>query len=230
MQEGFQNFNQANFDPNSLASMTSSVIMFTGVIDRSPSISSYVDAMNTAMSDVFMKELKNSHRKDDIIIKAVYFNKTVKHKSGFLPIANLQDDYLETAGTGSGTALYDAVLQALEGAIAYREDLENQGVDVRTNITIITDGMDNSSNRNAAKKVAAIVEDLRKNEGWINSFTITMIGVGKDVDFEHACKQMGLDPTKCLTKIGTSAGEIRKMMGVVSQSVSSSGAAAAVSF
>lgn len=103
-------------------------------------------------------------------------------------------------------------------------------MDVRTNITIITDGLDNSSSHNSAKKVAAIVEDLRKNEGWINSFTITMIGVGKDVNFEHACKQMGLDPIKCLTKIGTTAVEIRKMMGVVSQSVSSSSGAATISF
>ncbi len=230
MQEGFQNFNQQNFDPNSMANQTSSAIMFTGVIDKSPSISSYVDAMNTAMSEVFMNEMKNSHRKDDIIIKAIFFNENVEHKSGFLPIVNLKDDYLETQGSGSGTALYQAVLEALEGAIQYRNDLEAQGIDVRTNITIITDGIDNSSHPQAAKKVRDIVEQLRTNEGWINSFTITMIGVGRDTDFEGACRDMGLDPTKCLSKIGTSAAEIRKQIGVVSQSVSSSSGAAAVSF
>lgn len=228
--EGFQNFNTANFDPNSLANQTSSVIMFVGVLDVSPSISSFETAMNTALRDVFMQELKNSHRKDDIVIKAITFCENVEHKSGFMPIVNLQDDYLEVKATGRGTALYQAVLEALENANSYRQDHEDQGVDVRTNITIITDGQDNSSPYDASKKIKKIIDDLRTNEAWSSSYTITLIGVGRDADFRGAATEMGLDPTKCLVTIGTSASEIRKMMGVVSQSVSSSSAAAAISF
>ena len=228
--EGFVNFNQNNFDPNQLANQTSSVIMFVVVTDVSPSIYSFVDAMNTASEEVFMQELKNCHRKDDIIIENITFCEKVEFKSGFQPILNLQDDYLKVKPQGQGTALYQAVDEALKSAISYREDLENQGVDVRTCIFIITDGMDNSSSYGSLDSVKKIVNDLRTNEAWINSFTINMLGVGQESIFRKSCIDMNLDPNKMLSSIGTSAAEIRKQMGVISQSVSSSNANATVSF
>lgn len=229
MNEGFQNFNNGqNFDPNSLANMTSTAIMFLVVNDVSPSIRSYADSMNTISRDVFMGNLKNSHRKDDIVVKTITFSEKVAHKSGFLPITNLQDDYLDVAPQGSGTALYDAVLQGLEHAIQYRQDLEAQGIEVRTAIFISTDGEDNSSAHDATKKIKKIIEDLRRNEAWASSFTINMLGVGNPSYFQNACDEMGLDHTKCLVTVGNSASEIRKQMGVVSQSVSSSSGNTAV--
>lgn len=68
------------------------------------------------------------------------------------------------------------------------------------------------------------------NEAWANSFTINMLGVGTDTNFRAACIEMGLDPDKCLSTVGTTAGEIRQKMGVVSQSVSSSTGSTTVSF
>ena len=230
MQEGFVNFNNQNFDPNSLANQTSTVIMFGVVVDVSPSIYSYVDAMNTAAREVFMKELKGCHRKNDIVIKCVTFNENVEHKSGFTPILNLPDDYLDTVPSGHGTALYQAVLETLESVTKYREDLEDQGIEVRTSIFIITDGIDNSSSHSAPGKIKQMVQDLRSNEAWINSFTINMLGVGDRHTFERSCREMGLDPDKCLVAVGASGSEIRKQMGVVSQSVSSSSANSTISF
>jgi uncharacterized protein YegL len=230
MNEGFVNLNMQNFDPNALANQTSTVIMFGVVVDVSPSINSYVHVMNDAAREVFMKELKNSHRKNDIVIKCVKFCERVEHVSGFTPILNLPDDYLDSAPTGGGTALYQAVQETLENVVKYRQDLEDQGIEVRTNIFIITDGEDNSSSRGADKRVKAIVEDLKRNEAWANSFTINMLGVGNAANFEAACVAMGLDPTKCLVTVGASGSEIRKQMGVVSQSVSSSSQQAVVNF
>lgn len=228
--EGFQNFNVGNFDPTTLANQTSDVIQFIVVNDVSPSITNYVDSMNTAMRDVFMQELKNSHRKNDIVIKCITFCEQVEHKSGFMPILNLQDDYLEVKPQGRGTALYDGVLAAFEHVEQYREDLEDQGVNVRTCIFICTDGEDNSSAVGSAKKIANKVQALRTNEAWANSFTINMLGVGTDANFRAACIEMGLDPDKCLSTVGTTAKEIRQKMGVVSQSVSSSSASTTVNF
>lgn len=230
--EGFQNFNNSqNFDPNSLANMTSTVIMFLVINDVSPSIESYENDMNMIAREVFMKELKGCHRKDDIVIKTITFCEKVEHKSGFMPILNCADDYLDVAATGRGTALYDAVRQGLEHAIAYRKDLEDQGIEVRTAIFISTDGDDNSSSGGSTTEIKRLVGELRRNEAWAASFTINMLGVGNPSIFQRACTEMGLDHTKCLVTVGASAGEIRKQMGVVSQSVSSSsGAAATVNF
>lgn len=230
--EGFTNFNNSqNFDPNSLAQLTSTVIMFLVINDVSPSIESYAKDMNMVSKDVFMGDLKKSHRKDDIVVKAITFCEKVEHKSGFMPILNLQDDYMDVAPTGRGTALYDAVKEGLEHAIKYREDLEEQGIEVRTAIFISTDGEDNSSDRTSVLEVRKMVDKLRSNEAWASSFTINMLGVGNAKSFQNACADMGLDHTKCLVTVGNSAAEIRKQMGVVSQSVSSSSSGApAVNF
>ena len=228
--ETFQNFNAQNFDPNSLANQTSTAIMCVVVTDVSPSISNYVDAMNTASRDVFMQELKNSHRKNDILIKNITFCEKVEHKSGFLPILNLQDDYLDVKPHGRGTALYQAVDEAVSHAVSYREDLEAQGIEVRTTIFIITDGEDNSSSLQSLNSIKAQINALRSNEAWASTFTINMLGVGNEPTFRRACIDMGLNPDKCLSTIGATAKEIRAQMGVVSQSVSSSAGAATVNF
>lgn len=228
--ETFQNFNAQNFDPNSLANQTSTAIMCVVVTDVSPSISNYVDAMNTASRDVFMSELKNSHRKNDILIKNITFCEKVEHKSGFLPILNLQDDYLDVKPQGRGTALYQAVDEAVSHAVSYREDLEAQGIEVRTTIFIITDGEDNSSSLQSLNSIKAQINALRSNEAWASTFTINMLGVGNEPTFRRACIDMGLNPDKCLSTIGATAKEIRAQMGVVSQSVSSSAGAATVNF
>lgn len=227
MNEGFQNFNNANFDPNSLANQTATAILFSVVTDVSPSITNYVNDMNVAAREVFMDELANCHRKDDILIKNTTFSDDVKHSSGFLPITSLQSDYLDVNPRGHATALYKATLESLEAMIAYRKDLEAQGIEVRSCVFIITDGHDNMDNGSSANKVKQIVDDLRKNEAWASSFTINMLGVGDGGDYEQACRDMGLNPDKCLSKIGATAKEIRAQMGVVSQSVSSSSASTA---
>lgn len=222
MQEGFQNFNTGNFDPNSLANQTSTAIMCVVVTDVSPSISSFEDDMNTASRDVFLNELRTSHRKNDILIKNITFCEKVEHKSGFQPILNIPDDYLDVHNQGRGTALYQAVDEALKHSIQYREDLENQGIEVRTTIFIITDGQDNASHPGSLQSVKDQVEKLRQNEAWASTFTINMLGVGDEPPFRRACIEMGLNPDKCLATIGATAKEIRAQMGVVSQSVSSS--------
>lgn len=227
--EGFQNFNVGNFDPTMLANQTSDVIQFVVVLDKSGSVSSFQDVMNTALRDVFMVELKNSHRKNDIVVKCIEFNNQVSHKSGFMPILNLPDDYLELKNPTGTTALYDAVLQALEHVQQYRDDLEDQGVNVRTCVFICTDGEDNSSGIQSAPKIRQIVENLRKQEVGA-TFTINVLGVGTDSEFRNACIEMGLNPDKCLSTVGATAKEIRQQMGVVSQSVSSSAASTVVNF
>jgi uncharacterized protein YegL len=220
--EGFQNFNSTNFDPNQLAQQTSAVIMIAVVLDKSPSISNYVVEMNNAMRDVFMQELKNSHRASDIVIQCTEFNENVTFKSGFQPIENLHDDYLSVKASGSGTALYSAVNQTFQNISAYRTDLELQGIDVKTNVFIITDGEDNSSNFGEDKVIKTFIDNLKRNEAWANTFTFTMYGVGISTSFTQSCSDMGLDPTKVLTTIGADAKSIRNMMGVMSQSASSS--------
>lgn len=229
MTEGYDAFDSGNFDPDDILNSTSSVTLFTIVFDRSGSVSSFLKEMNDAMRELFMNVFKNSHKAQEIMIKLITFDDQVEHKSGFRPILSLPDDYLLVPNTGGTTALYQATLEAFEHMEQYRKDLEDQGADVRSNIFIITDGGDNASPY-AAPKVKAHVNALRRNEAWINSFTVTVLGVGSRSEFEGACIEMGLDHTKCLVTTGTAAKDIRNVMGIVSQSVSSSTATTGVTF
>lgn len=231
MTEGYDAFDSGNFDPDDILNSTSSVTLFTIVFDRSGSVSSFLKTMNDAMQELFMVELKNSHKAQEIMIKLITFDDVVEHKSGFRPITTLPNDYLEVPNTGGSTALYKATLEAFEHMEQYRKDLEDQGADVRSNIFIMTDGGDNACYNRENEKVKAHVEALKQNEAWINSFTVTVLGVGSyRQTFENACTEMGLDHTKCLVTTGTAAKDIRNVMGVVSQSVSSSTAATGVTF
>lgn len=225
----FQNFSAGNFDPDQIVQQTSAVIEFVVILDVSPSISSFQGAMNKALSELFMKELKGCHRKEDILIKCIVFNDKVHSKSGFLPILNLTDDYLEVKASGFGTAIYSAMDTGLKAAADYRESLEDQGIDVKTAIFIVTDG-ENNQNESDKHKVKLFLEDLKRKEAWLNSFSITMLGIGDEKSFRHSCVEMGLDPDKCLVTITDSAEEIRKAFGVVSQSVSSGAVSNVASF
>lgn len=229
-ESGYTNFNQTNFDPTTMAGQTSDIILFVVALDVSPSIEDFEDQLNTCSKEVFMQELKKSHRNRDIMIKAITFNDEVKHLSGFMPIMNLPDDYLKVKASGQGTALYQAVHESLKHAAEYRTDLEAQGVNVRVCVFIMTDGQDNGDRTPPyyRDKVKEQVQELRQNEAWVSTFRINMLGVGQESHFKNACIAMGLDPSKMLSTIGMSAKEIREQMGVVSASVSGSSQAAAV--
>lgn len=81
---------------------------------------------------------------------------------------------------------------------------------------------DNYSDPKELTELKGLVDSLRSNESWANTFSINMYGVGHESIFKQACLDMGLDPTKCLATLGTDPKEIRNMMGIVSKSSSSS--------
>lgn len=237
--EGFQNFN-TNFDPNTLANQTSDVIQFLNVVDKSGSVNKFLFTFNTVLTEVFMNEYQTCHRKNDIVVKSIEFNDVVEHKSGFMPVLSLPSNYFEIKNADRTTALYDAVLQGLEHVLQYRNDLEDQGINVRSSIFIATDGCDNASSYDSAKRIRELIENLRKEEK--SNFTITVLGVGVRSEFEAACIEMGLNPATCLMTVDALSTnptpdelekfrkELRVKMGVVSQSVSSSSNTTTIAF
>lgn len=238
--EGFQNFNVGNFDPNTLANQTSDVIQFLNIVDKSGSVDKFLPTFNTVLTEVFMNEYQTCHRKNDIVVKSIEFNNVVEHKSGFMPVLSLPSDYFEIKNADRTTALYDAVHQGLEHVLQYRDDLEDQGVNVRSSVFVATDGCDNASNFDSARKIRELIERLRKEEK--SNFTITVLGVGVRSEFEAACVEMGLNPAICLMTVDALSAnptpaelekfrkELRSKMGVVSQSVSSSSSSTTVNF
>jgi uncharacterized protein YegL len=204
-------FNFNNFNPAEV--QVDETINAVFVIDTSPSITAYVAELNFAFND-FVQTMQKSHSADKLMVSIIEFNDQPQVITGFQPITGLKPASFKPAG--GATALYDAVAAGIRNALDYRQQLENSGIQVKTLVFIITDGVDNNSRipANAVKKQLDMIFAEEKN---MFSFVTVLFGVGNAAPFEKAQKAMGIQH---LAKVGTSGAEIKRMIGIVSQSVS----------
>jgi uncharacterized protein YegL len=217
------NYNFNNFNPEEIQSEETINAVF--VVDVSPSISRYNTELNTAFND-FVQEMQQSHIQDRLFVSTVEFCEAVEVKSGFQPISNIPQ--MNFKPTGHGTALYDATEKALKNALDYRNSLEQSGIVCKTLLFILTDGMDNSSDYNAAPRVKADIEKFLQSEKNTFTFTSILFGIGKDNEtyYKQAKDEMGIQH---LATIGNTAKDIRKMINFISSSISLSSSGKKVS-
>lgn len=207
------NLDFANFNPEEIE--VDETINAVFVVDTSYSVSTYINDLNTAFND-FTESMQKSHVADKLFVSIIEFDKKVRVSSGFRSVGSIPVmDF--SKNLGGWTSLYDAVFTGLKNSLDYRENLENSGVETKTLLFVITDGEDNSS-KNPASKVKQIITKLKKDEKSAFSFTSVLFGVGDQANFEKAQLDMGIEH---LAKIGTSGDEIKKMIGFISQSISS---------
>ena len=207
------NLDFANFNPEDIE--LDETINAVFIIDTSSSVAYYANELNLAFND-FTESMQKSHIADKLFVSVIEFNSNVDVTSGFRPVESIpQMDF--TQRIGGATALYDAVLIALKNALEYRENLENSGVETKTMIYVITDGEDNMS-KNPPHTIKRMIDDLKSEERSAFSFTSVLFGVGDAANFSQAQTDMGIQH---LAQIGTSGDEIKKMIGFISQSISS---------
>lgn len=201
-----------NFNPDEI--QTDETINCVFVVDISPSVQSYINDLNHAFND-FISHMQQSHLADQLLVSVVEFHEQVAVRSGFQPVTYLPT--LHFVPSGGGTALYDATMRGLRQAVDYRNTLMVSGINVKTLLFVITDGEDNSSTTSAAQ-VKAELQRIEADERNMFSFTTVLFGVGNATAFGKAQRDMGI---RHLATIGTSGAEIRRMIGIISQSVSS---------
>ena len=211
--------NFANFDPSAI--QASETINVTFVIDRSGSIYHYVNDLNTVLND-FLHELQRSHVSDRVLMQVVEFDTDVEVKTAFRPIANVPDFNVTPRNM---TSLYAAMLAALENAVAYKEEQENNGLSSKSLVFLITDGLNNMPG--SAADVKQKINEIYADEQNAFAFSIIMFGLGDGAGFEQARDEMGIRP-EMMAKLGTTAKELRKMVNFISSSVSSSASGASV--
>lgn len=218
------NYNYGNYNPENLGVEETVNAVFC--IDKSGSVLDYVDEMNKAWNE-FIERMQKSHHANKIMVSVVEFNHNVDVLHGFRPISELKPVDMRPRIDGR-TALYEAVGAALKNALDYRRDLENSGVNCKTLLFVITDGDDNASSGgdSAAAKVKDQIQELLKEERNYMSFESILFGVGNQAKFEEAQQLMGI---KNLAKVGTTPDEIRRMIGIISQSVTSASTGQGVS-
>jgi uncharacterized protein YegL len=205
--------NFGNFNPEDID--TDETINAVFIVDTSPSVQSYVKDLNTAFND-FTSTLQKSHIAKRLFVSVLEFNSNIHVANGFQPISNIPVMDFSKRIKGA-TALYDAIITGLKNALDYRNNLENSGIDTKTLIFVLTDGWDNASKHNA-HEIKLVLDDLRKDERSAFSFSSILFGIGMDSNFGQIQKNLGFDHW---AKVGTSGKELRKMIGFISQSISS---------
>ena len=210
---GDLNFNLdfGNFNPDEID--TDETINAVFVIDTSYSINAYVKELNNAFNE-FVETMQKSHIADRLFVSIIEFNEYVTVRNGFQPITNIgQIDFSKSIG--GVTSLYDATFVGVKNAMDYRENLENSGVETKT--LVITDGDDNNSNK-SPQAVKKLLGTINADEYNAFSFSTVLFGIGKSANFKLARKEMGIEH---LAEVGTTGAEIKKMIGFISQSISS---------
>jgi uncharacterized protein YegL len=209
-------FNFGNFNPENVE--VEETINAVFVIDKSGSIASYVNELNKQFNE-FVSEFQKSHHASKLFVSIVEFNDQVNVRSGFQPIENVPviDFSKDVRGM---TALYDGTKVGLENALNYREGLENAGVNCKTLLFVITDGEDNAS-RCRPSEVQSIITKLMTDERNYASFDAILFGIGGGMDnyFNQAAAEMGIQKVAVMSN---SAKDIKKMINIISSSVSSS--------
>lgn len=204
-----------NFDVEEI--QTSETINAVFVVDVSPSIGGYEAELNAAFNE-FIQEMQGSHIADDLFVSIITFADVIKSKQGFQPVASVKPSNFKP--TGFGTALYDAVKLGMKNAIDYREAQNRTGVNCKTLVFVLTDGIDNSSERGSATDVKKMHDDIMQDEANAFAFTSILFGInekGAKKDYTKAKDEMGIQH---LAEVGVSAKEIRKMISWISSSVS----------
>jgi uncharacterized protein YegL len=215
------NISFGNFNPADI--QVDETINAVFVVDVSPSVGAYVHELNYAFND-FVQHIQQSHVADQLMVSVVEFSEKVKVRSGFQPIGQLSR--IDFKPCGQGTALYDAVSKGLQMAKDYRKNLEISGVLAKTLLFVITDGEDNSSGLRP-EAIKKEISTMMAQEQNMFSFKSILFGVGDAGRFENARQQMGIE---LLAKVGTNGEEIRKMLGIISQSVNSAARNQAIQF
>lgn len=192
----------------------SDVTLVTVLIDSSSSIADRglakgVREGQNALLDAF----SGAKERDAVLLACWTFSDKMDVVHSYLPVSDatrLDTNNYQPCGS---TALYDTWCSALGANVAYAQRLRDGGTPTRSVVVVVTDGEDVGSKRSAAD-CARISRDLLASE----LFTLALVGVGSEVNFEHVAKSMGIPPGCILWERDATASGLRRAFQMVSRS------------
>jgi hypothetical protein len=184
-------------------------LLFVPLLDMTGSMTPFrqdvINAYNAMIST-----LKKSKQADQMLMSAWTFNRQSMLLHSYTPMEFVPLLDRNTYRPNDQTALYDAILSATVGMVAYGQDLRNSGVRTRMTLVVFTDGADNSS-RNTAAQVRQVVTDLLAQE----MYTFVLVGFGKG-SAQRTAQQIGFNN---VMEADADPSAIRRALDVVSQSL-----------
>lgn len=192
------------------------------VQDNSGSVSQFKSEMEKCIQEI-IKACKHSPRHENLLIRILKFNNQSEEIHGFKLLSecdlNFYDNCLSPYGQ---TALYDAMIDGIEGTKNYAKHLNDNYYQTNGIIFGITDGDDNIS-RLSKSDVKKKLEELQKSESLESLITI-LIGVNLgDNNVKLILEAFNNDVgfTQFINVGNASKSSLAKLAQFVSQSISS---------
>ena len=182
------------------------------ILDESYSLYDFRQAVIDGY-DQNVEALKGSKARDEILLTSWAFNNSSRLLHSYLSLDLI--DPLKDYHPDGNTALYKTILDGLTSLIQYEQELKDQGMRVKIDVGVITDGQDNQSQyyQITAADVKSVVSDIRKKR---ENATFNLVALGNGVDETALADELGFPDPAQFEK--TPAG-IRRAWGTLSSSV-----------
>lgn len=192
----------------------SEVTLVTVLIDASASIADRgleraVREGQNALLDAF----SGAKDRDAVLLACWTFSGQMGVVHSYVPVPDATRLDAKNYRASGSTALYDTWCSALAANVAYAQRLRDGGTPTRSVVVVVTDGEDVGS-RHTAADCARLSRDLLASE----LFTLALVGVGADVNFEHVAKSMGIPGGCILWEKDATPSSLRRAFQLVSRS------------
>lgn len=183
--------------------------IFVEVLDATGSMLKDRDTVIKAYNEQ-LQALKDSKAADSILMSTWTFNETSTLSHGYLTLDKVPKLSHASYSPQGNTALFDAILDAFTGAVAYSQFLRDAGNTVKVVVVVISDGYDNYS-KASANKVKTVAKELLNQE-----YTLAFVAFG--INGKSVATKIGFPAANVLDETSDPSGW-RRALGTVSKSV-----------
>lgn len=189
--------------------------------DVSGSTAAFLFDMEAAITEI-VRACKFSPRADNLLLRLVAFDDTLREAHGFKLLENCDlADYAGVLKPGGSTALFDAAENAATSVTHYGGRLAAADFSANSILFVITDGMDNAS-KSTARGVKAALRGAVQSEA-LESVVSILIGVNvQDPEAARHLKQFQHDAgfTQYIELDKADAQTLARLAQFVSRSIS----------
>jgi len=212
-------YNFGNFDPSNLdVEETVNVVV---LIDTSVSMADKESILNDEIR-FLIEACQHMHQAPKIMVSTGRFDSSIEVLTGFQPVSNITPPHFTP--NGGATKLYEACHEFLKNAVAQHQRALDAGLSNKTIFFVLTDGADNASASGSAKAVKDLITYMMTDESAVGTFISILCGIGNPSIFENAQKEMGIQKLHVIDNTAdekTNRRELKKVIGILSQSISS---------
>ena len=189
------------------------VTIIAFALDGSYSMKRNEQAVREAYDELGIKAMQDSKQHKDMLISTRVFDESERILYGFKKVDDVGKIGSQYEAEGNATTLYDTAINTMTAVRAYAKNLNDSGVQTKCIVAVFSDGGNNYGNVMDPAKVKKVAEDCLSSE----MFYLVYIGFKNDPsdNLEVIGKSMGFPNIFTTT---SSPSEIRKAMGLVSQS------------